>query len=138
MQKQEFAIADILSAATGVLCGDMDGVYDILNFMTGDDLYTTQLPRASEEAAPYLIEQFPWLRDIDCNWLAGEGCLDRVAQLAEKYGAVHMVQPMHPEDHEVIDPIEEIHRMRPDLPVIAIDAEGETESPSAYGDINWK
>lgn len=60
---KRFHLGDVLSIATGRLVSSrgMDGVYDILNFMTGDSLYTHQLPRACKECRPYLLEQFPEL-----------------------------------------------------------------------------
>jgi len=56
-----FHISDILSITTGGLVSDrhMDGVYDILNFLTGDELLTHQLPRAMRECEPWLRTQFP-------------------------------------------------------------------------------
>ena len=39
----------------------MESVYDVLNFMTGDTLFTHQLPRARGECKPYLLKQFPQL-----------------------------------------------------------------------------
>lgn len=61
--KKSFHVGDVLSASTGVLCSPekMGGVYNILNFLTGDQLFTHQLPAASRIAEPYLRAQFPWL-----------------------------------------------------------------------------
>lgn len=58
-----FHISDVLSITTGRLVSNrhMDGVYDILNFLTGDNLYTHQLPRASRECEAWLRTQFPKL-----------------------------------------------------------------------------
>ena len=58
-----FHISDILSVTTGRLVSTrhIDGVYDILNFLTGDDLFTHQLPRANRECEPWLRSQFPLL-----------------------------------------------------------------------------
>ena len=60
---KEFSLGDVLSITTGRLLSDchMDGVYDILNWMTGDNLFTHQLPRAAEKCEPWLIEQYPQL-----------------------------------------------------------------------------
>lgn len=60
---KEFSLGDVLSITTGRLLSErrIDGVYDILNWMTGDNLFTHQLPRASESCAPWLIEQYPQL-----------------------------------------------------------------------------
>lgn len=140
---KQFHLAHILSITTGILLPapdveyPMETVYEILNFMTKDNLYTHQLPRAAKEVRPYLLEQFPWAKEIDASNI-GSGEWDTwLAQQVEKYGAWHMVAPMHLEDHENIDPIDEIRRMRPDLPVITIETASESE-PSPYGDIDWK
>lgn len=56
-----FHISDVLTVTTGRLVSarHMDGVYDILNFLTGDELYTHQLPRAMRECEAFLRIQFP-------------------------------------------------------------------------------
>lgn len=58
-----FHISDVLSITTGRLVSrrHMDGLYDILNFLTGDSLFTHQLPRAMRECEPWLRVQFPKL-----------------------------------------------------------------------------
>ena len=69
---QEFHISDVLSVTTGRLVSSrhMVGVYAILNFLTGDDLYTHQLPRAMDECRPWLRTQFPTLMQ-DAPGMAG-------------------------------------------------------------------
>ncbi|MEU0157946.1 hypothetical protein ABZ154_03635 [Streptomyces sp. NPDC006261] len=56
-------LADILSVTTPHLLSarQMDGLTDLLNWMTGDELNTWQLPRAADECAPALIAQHPVL-----------------------------------------------------------------------------
>lgn len=56
-----FSLGQILSITTGRLCCDMGGIYDILNHITGDNLFTHVLPRASKFAKPMLLELFPKL-----------------------------------------------------------------------------
>jgi hypothetical protein len=58
-----FHISDVLSITTGRLVSSrhMEGIYDILNFLTGDELLTHQLPRAAKECEPWLKTQFPQL-----------------------------------------------------------------------------
>ena len=58
-----FHISDVLTVTTGRLVSSrhMDGIYDILNFLTGDSLFTHQLPRAMNECNPWLRTQFPRL-----------------------------------------------------------------------------
>ena len=73
--KKNFHISDILTITDGRLVSfnGVDGVYDILNFMTGDDLFTHQLPRAINICQPVLQKQLPhinfndWKGDINEN-----------------------------------------------------------------------
>lgn len=60
---KKFHISDVLSVTTGRLVSTrhIDGIYDILNFLTGDKLFTHALPRASGECKPWLKAQFPQL-----------------------------------------------------------------------------
>ncbi len=69
MKIKKFHLGDVLSITTQRLVSPrhMVGVYDILNFMTGDNLFTHQLPRAANECKPYLLEQFPKLAEVDAS-----------------------------------------------------------------------
>jgi hypothetical protein len=60
---KNFHISDILSITTGRLVSSrhIEGVYEILNFLTSDELFTHQLPRACRECEPWLKTQFPQL-----------------------------------------------------------------------------
>ena len=63
MTDSRFHLGDILTVTTGIfMCPTrMDGLYRILNHLTGDNLMTHQLPRAAEECKPWLRHQFPTL-----------------------------------------------------------------------------
>ncbi len=56
-----FNISDVLSITTGRLVSSrhVAGIYDILNYLTNDNLFTHQLPRAMRECEPWLRVQFP-------------------------------------------------------------------------------
>jgi hypothetical protein len=58
-----FHVSDILTVTTGRLVSSrhVEGVYDILDFLTGDQLFTHQLGRAMKECEPWLRSQFPYL-----------------------------------------------------------------------------
>ena len=142
MSSKMFHIGDLISIVKGnLVCPvfegrshPIDGVYEILNFMTGDELYTHALPRASKECAPILLTEYPWLADIEfpkCNQYITEW----LAPLAEKHGEYHEVWTLHPEDHEVIHPLDE--KILQGKEIITIDVPSE-EPPSPEGDINWK
>jgi len=142
---RQFHLNALLSITTGFLCPvpgteyPIDCVYDILNFMTSDDLYTHALPRVSQECKPYLLEAHPFLDEISLEDLRGvkdwSKWETRLQALAMQYGEWHEVRPIHFEDHEVIDPIEELQRMKPDAQVIVIDLT-EDDEINPTGDIS--
>ena len=63
---KQFHLGDILSVTTGRLVSPshMNGVFEILNFLTGESLTTTGLVWASEQCKSYLLEMFPSLKHI--------------------------------------------------------------------------
>jgi hypothetical protein len=129
MKKQKFHLGDVLSVTTGRLVSPthIDGVYKILNFMTRDDLFTHQLPRAGDECKPYLAKQFPQLSppaiDADIAEMDRrfEGVTDRnkykeivdvwLAELVEKYGENFEVEEIPLDDHVTKDPLGEMMEM---------------------------
>jgi hypothetical protein len=54
-----FTLATVSTVATGVLFTKVDEVYDILDFMTGDSLYTHQLPRAAKVCRTWILKKYP-------------------------------------------------------------------------------
>lgn len=109
---RDFHIGDILSITTGRLVSPrhMTGVYDILNYMTGDDLYTTQLPRAARECAPELLRQHPDLADVEVpETLSGMDDVKRwLGSIATEYGESRAVTPMPEGQHSFINVIQEL------------------------------
>lgn len=98
MPTRDFHISDILTITTGRLLSTrhMEGVYEILNFMTGDNLFTHQLPRAAESCKPALLAQYPHLVDlvepdaiINADTLPGW-----VAKQVAKFGETLPVTPL--------------------------------------------
>lgn len=63
MATKSFHISDVLSITTGRLVSTrhVEGIYDILNWMTGDSIFTHQIPRAMKHCEPVLCEAFPQL-----------------------------------------------------------------------------
>lgn len=140
---KKFHLAHILTVTTGILFPapgvdyPITTAYEILNYMTGDDLYTHALPRAAIECRPYLLEQFPFTKEINLDTMLGT-FQEKFERLVQQYGEWHMVRPIHPEDHEVIDPIDELKRIRPDLTDENIIVLHDDDSPNSSGEINWK
>lgn len=144
---RKFHLANLLCVSTGFLFQEpgtdypIDAVYNILDYMTGDSLQTVALGRAADECKPYLLEQHPFLKEISVEDMRGNKDLqawkNRLAELVAKYGEFHEVRPMHFEDHEFLDPMEDIRRIRGNTDnVIVIEQPSEEINPA--GNINWK
>lgn len=110
---RRFHIGDILSVTTGYLVSPsgMSGVYEILNYMTGDDLFTHQLPRAAEACRGPLLTQHPQLSEADCAGIDTYNHADRLAALVAQFGETLPVAPLSGGDYEPRDPITELAEM---------------------------
>lgn len=140
---KNFHISDVLSVTTGRLFSSrhMEGIYEILNFLTGDNLFTHQLSRAMRECEPWLKTQFPKLMadspemavslevlkgnlaDTPQNKEAiGRACAAWVEGVRRKFELPEMlpVYEMGAEMHAHIDPIEEAEAMMGRDKVIAV------------------
>jgi hypothetical protein len=90
---KQFPLRVVLTVTTGRLLTEgkrprdngIGDLYEILNWMTGDNLFTHQLPRASDTCKPWLLKCFPELA----------GASEFVSTLAERidqHGAVEGIK----------------------------------------------
>ena len=97
----------------------IDGVYQILNYMTDDNLFTHQLPRACKECRPALLKQYPAL----ANWaddVTPENFRERLADAEKQFGKELSVEPLAQHEHEYIDPVSELaEKVHPDKIIVA-------------------
>lgn len=124
--KKKFHISDLLSISTECLVSNdhISGVCKILNHMTGDNLFTHQIPLAVDAVKPDLLQQFPWLKEISKPKLSGEAeCVAWVASVADVHGEWHEVQstPLSWGEH---DPMSDFRNQWPDKKVVAVDVDG--------------
>jgi hypothetical protein len=129
---REFDLSDILTVTTGKLVSTrhIDGVYDILNYMTGENLFTHQLPRASDECKPRLVRQYPHLseeslkEELTILSLLLKDCFDETSRkqvvndwLKELKGRFGETLPVEPLGTSVfINPIIELDQMINKMP----------------------
>ena len=114
MSTEQFPIGAILTVTHGKLMCDIGQVYKILNFMTGDNLYTHQLSRVFEECKPAIMRQHPhltdWIDDVD-----GGNVLARLADAERQFGKSLPIATLADGDHERIDALSELaERIHPD------------------------
>lgn len=117
-----FHLGAILSVATGImLAAKFADVHELLDHMTGDTLFTHQLPRACGECAPELLRQLPDLAGIEVPQFASpQDYMDWLDMQVIRYGAFHEVQPLKSADHTVIDPLAELAMVAPHMTVIPV------------------
>ena len=126
MSTKRFHISDILSISTGCLVSNdhIGGVCKILNHMTGDNLFTHQIPLACDAVKPDLLQQFPWLKVIPKPTLSGEAeCVTWVASIADVHGEWHEVEsaPLAWGKHDML---QDFKNQWPDKPIITIEVDG--------------
>lgn len=115
MTTKRFHLGDVLSITTECLVTNrhMDAIYDILNFMTGDNLFTHQLPRAARECKPALLAQFPELAGIifDLKEPTKESVAAWLAAQVAIHGEYRDVEALT-SGHVRIHPLEELRGQR--------------------------
>lgn len=96
LESRTFHLSDILSITTGrmVSTRHMEGIYDILNFMTHDNLSTHQLGRASNECKPALLAQHPQLAAIIGDGVTHENFKSWIEAQYAEYGEELRVQQL--------------------------------------------
>ena len=111
---KQFHLGDVLSVTTGVLMSPnhMGGVYDILNYMTGDDLYTHQIPRACREVAPVILAQHPSLASVHLNGMPPQDVAPTLARLVAEHGEWWPLEPMtdYTPKHPLVEAVELMDR----------------------------
>jgi hypothetical protein len=107
-----FDFPTVLSVTTGRLFTKMENIYKILSYMTGEEIYTHQIPRFMDECRPYLLDWFPEFRSIDQEKMkkACEEGTERIAQwiFSLPFPSEYEVNPLPPQAHVKIDPLAEL------------------------------
>ena len=113
MKTKKFHLGDVLSITTCRLVSPryMGGVYNILNFMTGDKLFTNQLREAINKCKPRLLEQFPKLAEVDASDVNGKNYVQWLTEQIAKYGEELEVRPIPKDAHQFKDPFVETTEM---------------------------
>jgi len=113
---KEFSLGQVLSITTGKLLCDMDDIYDILNYMTGSNLFTHQLPRASRTVRPYLKKWMestvPLFDKIDRDEIQAGNANDWLSEKEKVFGKTFFLSPLPYGVYEKMDPIEELVNIR--------------------------
>lgn len=112
-----YQLADILTVLTGVILSPRGSgaVYDICNHLTGNDLMTHQLGRASRACGPHIAGQHPDLAGIEvpADWGSDpEAAIgDWIAGLVAVHGPSRDLAPLPAGMWQRRNPIEELVEM---------------------------
>lgn len=116
---KQFKLGAVLTALSGImLAADVSEVYEILNFLVDDDLYTHQLPRAFSYVQPYLKLQFPQFENIQWGTVDKDTWKEFVVDLEAQHGSTLDVCAINTHGWQHVHPIEELGNMMGDKPII--------------------
>lgn len=125
-ERRTFTLGQVLSVTTGKLLCPIGEVYEILNFLTADSLFTHQLPRASRECEPYLLQCFPQLRNVDSSGVMPGNWREWLATQVDIFGPTLELESMPDGHHEYRDDLVELEEMvGPDRVIVVAPAERE-------------
>ena len=109
---KEFDLCDVLSAATGVLISErgIGAVYDVLNFWTGERLFTHQLPRVGREFKEGLKAAHPELAPVfdEAKNITRDNWREFANDWTARFGATISITPATESDHQHIDALSEL------------------------------
>lgn len=109
-----FHVSDVLTAATGKLYSlrGMEGVYDIMGHLSGENLMPHTLVRAFQSFTPVMAERFPELASIKAPDVTNTKQLEEfIAQVVADHGEFIELAPMT-DLWESLDPLHELVAMR--------------------------
>jgi hypothetical protein len=123
MTTKEFPTGAVLSVVTDILVSEnhIEGVYQVLNFMTGESLFTHQLPRVGREAKPVILAARPDLQAAidESEQVNADNWRDWLATWKARYGETIAVPQMTIAQHERIDALSELaEKVSPDKIVV--------------------
>ena len=123
------SLGAVLSVISGVPLCDFDEMWQLFNYLTGDELFNHQMPRAHLHCSPLLLQQHPDLNIDVPETLRGEAEVKAwLAEQEKTLGSHRAVAPV--EGWQKRNPLTELVEMRAGKPIVAIvtDESGERRS----------
>lgn len=109
---KSFTLDAVLTVTSGILLTPIDELYKILDYLTGQQLFTHQLPRAADFAKPHILKKYPELKNIDIPEVSSEEEVKSFLDSLKEKGMneVYELDPMT--DFIPKGPIQELVEMR--------------------------
>lgn len=102
-----FTAGEIISASLGNLCCPIERVYAIMNFLTDDNLYTHQLPRAFRACESWVKQQHPWVNQLDASQCNRDTWREWLSDAESRFGNEHKLKPLPKGVWRSVDPVRE-------------------------------
>ncbi len=112
---RQFDLGAILNITTNRIFTNMNDVCEVLNYLTGDDIFIHQLPRVMQVAQPYVLSIYPELTGVggDIAINSFEDAKTFVDAQKKIYGNQLPLTPMSKTNgYFYIDPLEEADRIK--------------------------
>jgi len=109
-ETKHFPTCAVISAIGGSLCCEIGQVYEVLGWMSGESVWTHQLPRVGREATPVVLAMHPALQEAldECERVNRDNWHDYAAKWVDRYGPEIAVPRFNRDQHESIDPVSEL------------------------------
>lgn len=111
-KSKTFTLGQVLTALSGTLLCPVDELYAVLNYLTGESLYTHQLPRAFRVCAPFVATQHPDLAALDWSGVNRTNHRQWLRTQVARFGPTAVLMPIPAGAYEAMDPIDELVEMR--------------------------
>ncbi len=112
--QKNFDLGTVLSLTTHRMLSEMDKIQDALEYVTGDPIWTHQIPRVMGQVTPYVLSLYPQLEGVGLNEPINskEEAIAFVNSQKEVFGDSLPLSPMSKSDgYSYVDPIEEAVEM---------------------------
>jgi hypothetical protein len=108
-ETRQFHIGDILSVIAHKNLGPsgMEGVQTLLEYMTGEEIWTRDIGKAAAACAPALLKMHPFLASIDTSRVTDSNHLSWLHGIANKHGNSFFVSPLEEGEYAMEDQDEE-------------------------------
>ena len=84
----KFATADVLGVSTGLLLGDIGGIFKVMSFMLGRDAFTHELAFYGRQASAALKAAIPAIPvEKDAEHITGQNYRVHLAEWQKQFGA---------------------------------------------------
>jgi hypothetical protein len=94
--QRDIDLGTIISITTGRLYSGLDKIQTALEYITNNEIYTHQIPIATDEATPYILSKYPELKGVGENEVFNnkEEVFDFVKKQKEIFGEELSLSPM--------------------------------------------